>query len=53
MTMSLQLDHNPTQEFDFKVEKCLEKWTEKNLFMTNGSHILNLLMIAHLVKCIV
>ena len=24
----LQLDHNPTQEFDFKVEKWLEKWTE-------------------------
>ena len=21
----LQLDHNATQEFDFKVEKCLEK----------------------------
>ena len=24
----LQLDHNPTQELDFKVEKWLEKWTE-------------------------
>ena len=24
----LWLDHNPTQEFDFKVEKWLEKWTK-------------------------
>ena len=24
----LALDHNPSQEFDFKVEKWLEKWTE-------------------------
>ena len=24
----IQLDHNLTQEFDFKVEKWLEKWTK-------------------------
>ena len=42
----LQLDHNPTQELDFKVEKWLEKWTENKstddkwqsyLKPTNGS----------------
>ena len=49
----LQLDHNPTQKLDFKIEKWLEGWTKIYLLMTNRSHILNLLMLAYLVKCTV